>query len=307
MPLFSLDRKLMGTRFSLGIVLEDEEQAKILLEEAVQHIEFLERLLSHFRSDSETSKINKFAQHEFVKVHPICFSLIERAIQLSKLTAGAFDITVSPLKKLYAFSNKETFWPDSALLRAALDKVGYQHILLNQDKGSIRFARAGMALDFSAIGKGFASDYVKKKWKAAGVASGYINASGDLNAMGLNEHGLPWQVGIAHPQNIEKALLTIALKDQAIATSGDYEQYVLHEGRRYGHNISPFDGRPISGIQSVSVIAPAAELADALATAVYVKGVHSGLKMIDQLPKTHAIIIDEKNKVHCSKDLVLNR
>ncbi len=161
-----------------------------------------------------------------------------------------------------------------------------------------------MRISFAAIGKGYAADSVKQKWLNLGVRSGYVNASGDLAAFGHTAQHTPWRIGIAHPDQPDKVLLFIPIENAAIATSGDYEQHFFYHGKRYSHNLNPKTGLPLTGLKSVSIISPSAELSDALATATYVKGLQDGLTFVNQLPQTHCVIIDENNHVHISKNLI---
>ena len=163
-----------------------------------------------------------------------------------------------------------------------------------------------MRISFAAIGKGYAADRVKSLLVNKGIQSGVINASGDLTAWGRNEDGSPWKVGIADPNDPTKIVLWIPIENASVATSGDYEQYFMRDGIRYSHTIDPKTGHPVTGIKSVTIVSPSAELSDALATAVFVMGKDVGMNFIEQLPHTHAVIIDEKNKISTSSKLNIN-
>jgi thiamine biosynthesis lipoprotein len=300
---YAISQKLMGTAFTLGLLAEKEAQANIWLEMGLNEIKRIENLLSEFLPDSETTKINQNASLSPIKIDAECFELITRCCSLSKLTRGDFDITVSPLKKLYQFKNTQFEMPVGNIIDETLQCVGYQNITLNNNNCTIEFKNPGTRITFAAIGKGYASDRVKKLWLANGVTSGYINASGDLNTFGHKADKTAWKIGIANPDNKNKMLLFVTLPNSSVATSGDYEQYFTFKNRRYSHNINPHTGMPLSGIKSVTVFSPGAELSDALATAIYVKGVTRGIAFANQLPHTHCIIIDEKNKIFFSKGL----
>ena len=207
------------------------------------------------------------------------------------------------MKKLFSFKNGDFKIPAKEEITNALRKVGFDKIKLNEELRSIQFARQNMKISFAAIGKGYASDRVKMLWSEKGVKGGYINASGDLNAFGSRADGSSWRVGIANPDDKSQMLMYIPGSNLSVATSGDYEQFFMHEGKRYSHNINPKTGLPLTGIKSVSVVSPSAELSDALATAVYVMGSDDGIDFINQLPDTHAIIIDDSNNLYLSKDL----
>lgn len=303
MKTFVHKEKLMGTAFSLGVVAEDEQEARHWLKIGVDEIKRIEDLLSEYKTTSVTSKINAFAEKRPVSVDNETFALIERSVAISKLSKGDFDITVGPLKRLFNFKNTDFEMPSKGLIKKTLDSVGFQNISLNKEKLEVGFKVEAMKISFNAIGKGYASDKVKKLWKGHGVTSGFINASGDLTAFGQKPDGSNWNIGIADPNTKNEALLNIPLVNASVATSGDYEQHFLWKGKRYSHNINPHTGMPLSGIKSVTVISPSAELSDALATAVYVKGVAKGLEFINQLPQTHCIIINDDNQLFFSKKM----
>jgi thiamine biosynthesis lipoprotein len=160
-----------------------------------------------------------------------------------------------------------------------------------------------MMIGFGAIGQGYAAECVKKMLISEGITAGVVNASGDLVAWGRRPDGNPWKVGIADPTNPSKVLLWLPVENAAVSTSGNYEKYIEIDGKRYGHIIDPRTGYPAKGIKSVTVFNPNAELADALATAVFVMGIDAGLDFINQIPNTQCLIIDEFNKIHYSKGM----
>ena len=302
---FSISKKLMGSAFELKIVCKNQSQADHLLELGIKEIERIEDLISEFRNNAFTSKINQNAGIRPVAVPSEVYQLTERSLKLSAFTQGAFDISAGPLKKLYRFKNQDFNFPNKSTIQKTLEKVGWQKIKLEKQDQSIFLSKKEMHISFAAIGKGYAADQVKKIWLKNNVTSGVINASGDLTAFGHRADGTPWNVGIAHPDNKSKMMFFVPLNDSSVATSGDYEQYFRYNGIRYSHNINPITGQPLKGIKSVSIFSPSAELSDALATAVYVMGVETGLHFINQLPDTHALIIDDNNEVSFSKKLDL--
>ena len=300
---FSIQCKLMGSIFKLAVVTENEKRGNELLNLGIDEIKRIENLLSEFLPHSETSKINNHSWEEPLVIDKECFELIERCLHISQLSKGCFDITVSPLKKIYSFKNQQFKMPSSRLIQETLEKVGYKKIHINKEKSTLFFDHKELNISFSAIGKGYASDRVKKLWIEQGVNSGYINASGDLNAFGLKPDGTQWKIGIANPDERNKILLYVNLNHVSVATSGDYEQFFLYQGKRYSHNINPHTGLPLSGIKSVTVFSPSAELSDALATAIYVLNKNEGIKFANLLPQTHCIIIDSENKFYFSDKL----
>ncbi|OEK02003.1 hypothetical protein BFP97_10940 [Roseivirga sp. 4D4] len=294
--------RLMGSAFELCVVHSDKEQSETLLDIGIDEIARIEELLSEFRHTSETSKINDSAFQSAVEVSRETLALIQRALQISELTSGTFDITAARLKGLYEFKGEEVRLPQSVEIDRVLNEVGYQHIRLDYKNSTVSFNRA-LKINFAAIGKGYASDCVKKLWLDQGVVSGYVNASGDLNAFGSRADGSDWKVGVANPDNADEMLLYVPTEKLSAATSGDYVQFFVHNGQRYSHNINPLDGLPLKGVKSVTVLSPSAELSDALATAVYVMGSDKGIRFINQLPNTHCIIIDDRNRLFLSEGL----
>ncbi len=302
--LHRLTKKLMGSAFELLIVDDNAERAEVLLQKGVQEIQRIEQLLTEFSPDSTTTLLNQSAGKKAVRVEPEVYALIQRCLHISKLCQGAFDITVGPLKRLYNFKQKTVPFPDKQTIELALANVGYQHIHL-QDDFRVELKVPKMHLSFAAVGKGYAADQVRKLWLASGVQHGVINASGDLSVIGHRPDGELWKVGIAHPDQPEEMLFHLPLEAGSVATSGDYEQFFVKDGIRYSHNLNPMTGYPLTGIKSVTIFSPSAELCDALATAVYVMGVEVGLHFINQLPQTHCLIIGEQNEVFHSNDINL--
>ena len=295
----------MGCAFELIIAHDSEAQAQLWLQQGVAEIERIEKLLTEFDEGSETSLINRQAGNQPIVVSNEVYELLTRCAKIAALTQGAFDISIGPLKKLYHFKKGDYSLPVKSQVTETLSRVGYKHIsLLAQKKVQLR--KAGMRISFAAIGKGYAADKVKKLWLANGVKSGVVNASGDLTVIGVKPDGSYWQAGIAHPDQPNRVLLYTPLHDCSIATSGDYEQYFMKDGIRYSHTINPLTGYPLTGVKSVSILCPSAELCDALATAVYVMGVEVGMHLVEQLPDVKCIIIDSKNRLFLSKNIVVN-
>ena len=299
---FRLHKKLMGCDFELIAVDEDPDKAQTALQKGVSEIERIEGLLSEFRHSSQTSVINQRAGKESLSVDPETWQLIKRCLEISRITQGAFDITVGALKKLYRFDNSLATFPEEKDLNDTLAKTGYTNISLMDDH-RIFFNREGMHISFAAIGKGYAADCVLQLWKQMKVMGGAVNASGDLAVFGEHPDGKNWKIGIAHPDRRSEIVLSVPLNEGAVATSGDYEQYFIQDGIRYSHNIHPVTGKPLKGLKSVTVVTTNAALADALSTAVYVMGVNVGLHFINQLPNTHCVIIDERNQFHYSENM----
>jgi len=299
--------KLMGSRFDITVVANDSTEANIHIDTAVAEIIRIEKLISSWDTNSQTSAINKNAGIEPVKVDAELFNLIERAIGISKLTDGAFDISYASMDHIWKFDGSMTEMPSEEEITASVGKVGFQNILLDKENSTIFLKLKRMKIGFGAIGKGYAADKAKSLLIKKGVSSGIINASGDMNTWGKQPDGSEWKVAITNPLNKDKVFALLPITNGAVVTSGNYEKYVKFNGKRYTHIIDPRTGYPSSGIISVTVFAPKAELADALATSVFVMGKEAGIDRINQLPKIECIIIDDKGNISKSKHIEIDK
>ena len=294
---------LMGSSFEITVVAEDEDFAKESLAIAKKEIIRIENLISSWDQKSETSRININAGIAAVEVSKELFDLIFRAQQISKLSSGAFDLTFAAIDKLWNFDGRESEMPNPDTLKASVFNIGYQLIELDEESLTVFLPKKGMKIGFGAIGKGYAADRAKQLLVERGVLGGIINASGDMNTWGTKPDGSSWTIGIVNPMNNKKVFSWFSLEHNAVVTSGDYEKFTQINGRRYSHIIDPRTGIPSQGIVSCTIFASKAELADAIATAVFVMGVESGLFLIDQLPDIEAILIDESGIIHRSKNI----
>ena len=294
---------LMGSRFDITVVAANYEEAQGYIDLAVDEIKRIEALISSWDSSSQTSLINRFAGVSPVKVQPELFNLIDRSLNLSKITDGAFDISFASMDEIWKFDGSMTALPPEELVKASIAKVDYQNICLNRRDTTVFLKLKGMKIGFGAIGKGYAADKAKDLLMKKGVKAGIINASGDMNTWGRQPNGQEWMVAITNPLSKEKAFALLPISDGAVVTSGNYEKFVVFNGVRYAHIINPGTGYPATGILSVTVFAPKAELADALATAVFVMGKDAGMNRINQLPKVECIIIDEQGNIITSDNI----
>lgn len=304
---YSQSLKLMGNNFTITVVAPDNNIAQNYIEAAIAEIRRIEKLLTAFSNDSQTSKINENAGIQPVKVDKEVYGLIERSIAISKITQGAFDITYGSIdKSLWNFDKNMTRLPskEEALQRVHL--INYNNVILDPDTTTVYLKEKGMRIGFGGIGKGYAAEMAKALLVKQGVTSGIINASGDLTAWGMQPDGRPWRIGISNPDRPQEVFSYMDISGKAVATSGNYEKYVMIGGKKYSHTIDPKTGLPISGIKSVTIISSNAEFADAMATPIAVMGIKAGLYLIDQIPDLYCIIIDDNNKIYSSKNINLN-
>lgn len=304
---FHRNLKLMGSGFQITVVVKDSTEANSVIDLAGKEISRIEKLISSWDPNSETSEINMNAGIKAVKVSVELYNLIERAIGLSGLTDGAFDISYASMDKIWRFDGSMKKMPSNEEIKSSVDKVGFQKIILDSGNKTVFLKEKGMKIGFGAIGKGYAADKAKALLVKNNVKAGIINASGDMNTWGRQPNGNEWTVAITNPLNKTKAAAVLPISNGAVVTSGNYEKFVRFNGIRYAHIIDPRTGYPATGILSVTVFAPKAELADALATSVFVMGKETGLNRINQLPQVECIIIDESGKVFTSDNIEIDR
>lgn len=298
--------KLMGSRFDITVVAANEEIGYINIDEAIAEIKRIEKMISSWDPESETAQINKNAGIKPVKVSLELFKLIERAKQISEITDGAFDISYSSMDTIWKFDGSMTTMPSQEAVKESIAKVGYEKIILDPEELTVFLKHKGMKISFGAIGKGFAADKTKELLVSKQVVGGIINASGDLTTWGTKASGEKWLIGIANPLSKDKVFSWLPIVESSVATSGNYEKFVMFNGKKYTHIIDPRTGYPSKGVNSVSVFAKSAELCDALATAVFIMGKEAGLSLIDQLGGTEVILVDSDNKIHKSSGILFD-
>jgi len=298
---------LMGSDFEITVVENNFEDANYFIDLAIKEISRIESLISSWDKNSQTSLINNSAGIKPVQVDKELFDLIYRSIRISDLTQGAFDISYASMDKLWYFDREMKKLPTSQQIAESVSKVGFQNIVLDEKNRTVFLKLKGMKIGFGAIGKGYAADKAKDILIENNVQSGIINASGDLTAWGQKPSGDDWMVAVVNPLNKSKVFSWLPIKNSSIVTSGNYEKFFNIGGKSYSHIIDPRTGYPSEGILSVTIISENAELADALATSVFVLGTDIGIDMINQLKNVDCIIINSDNKIIKSDNIQINK
>ncbi len=299
--------KLMGTRFEITLVAQNEDIGYININEAIAEIQRIEKKISSWDVDSETSQVNRFAGIRPVRVSEELFRLIQRAIKISEITDGAFDITYASMDNIWRFDGSMKQFPLEQDIKKSIASVGYTKIVLDEHNFTVYLPKEGMKIGFGAIGKGYTADRTKKLLMGKGVPGGIINAGGDLTTWGTKETGEKWLVGLTNPMDKTKVFSWLPIVESSVATSGNYEKYVLFDGEKYTHIIDPRTGYPVNGVKSVSIFAKDAELCDALATAVFVMGRDSGIHMVNQMDGVEVVLVDKDNKIHKSSGIMFDK
>jgi thiamine biosynthesis lipoprotein len=298
--------KLMGNRFEITIVSDNETEALSGIDDAIAEISRIEKLLTTFNESSQTNLINRNAGIAPVKVDKEVFDIIQRSKRISHVTQGSFDITYgSADKKLWNFDKTMTALPDAEIAKKSVHLINYRNVLLDEKNCTVFLKEKGMRIGFGGIGKGYAAERAKFILQQKGIESGIVNAAGDLTVWGYQPNGKEWTIGIADPDSAHYPFSYLSITNMAIATSGNYEKFITINGKRYSHTIDPKTGLPVTGIKSVTIISPNAEIADAMATPVMIMGIKVGLNMVNQVKGLACIIVDENDKIYTSKNINL--
>ena len=296
---------LMGSNFEIAAIHDDEEFALNIIDSAYKEIDRIESLISSWNENSQTYLINQNAGIVPVVVDLELFNLIKRSKKISTITDGAFDISYASMDKIWIFDQRNINMPSEKLILSSVSKINYENIILNENENSVFLKEKGMKIGFGGIGKGYAANKARYLMIQMGIDNGMVNAGGDLIAWGNGMNNKKWRVGIADPKKENEFISWLEIQDQAIVTSGDYERYLIIDDIRYSHIIDPRTGYPSIGIKSVTVICPDAELADALATSVFVLGSKKGLDLINQMEGFECIIVDNMDEFIVSEGIDL--
>jgi len=293
-PVVEREQILMGTTVSISIAGVDADHAHRAADRAFGEIRRIEAIMSTYRPESEISQVNAAAGKSWTSISPELRFVIEAGLRFGELSAGAFDITVKPLIGIWHIE-KGGRPPRQEAIDALLPLVNYHAVQIDA-KGRVRLRKPGMAFVLGGIAKGYAVDRAIEVLRNEGVENAIVNAGGDLRAIGRRSLSRPWRVGIRDPRRRNERMADLSLTDRAVATSGDYERFYIYQGVRYHHILDPRTGRPARGCRSVTVIAPRAMEADALATAAFVLGPEKGRTLLQGRNQVEGMIVDGKGR-----------
>lgn len=294
--IFERETRLMGSRFQVRLIANDSVFANERIDRAIAEINRVEKLLSTFTEDSQLNEINRNAGIRPVHVDAEIFRLVDRALQISDLTYGTFDITYPATQITDA---------DTKAAKRKLSLTNYKNVVLDAVKQTVFLKNKGMRIGFGAISRGYAADRAKYILQMNGVSSGVINAGGDLLSWGLQPDNTPWTIGAADPSQAGQLFAGVNISNMAIATSYNADKLAVISDSKPAGSIDPESGFPVSKIKSVSIITPGAELADAMASPIIAMGINAGLYLINRLNQMACIIIDDQARVYTSKDVIL--
>jgi len=293
---------LMGGRFDITIVAKDSVEAEMNIDTVIGEITRIENLISDWKPASQISQVNENAGIRPVRVDHEVFELTKRALELSRLTSGAFDISFAAMDRIWKFDGSMTEMPAPEVIKKSVEKVGYQNIILDEERSTIFLKNKGMKIGFGALGEGYAADQCRDMMMARGINAGIVNGSGDMSTWGKQPDGKDWMIGINDPIHRDKIFAVIPLRQGAVVTSGNYEKFVVFNGKRYSHIINPATGYPATGLSSVTIFGPSAEKANGFSTSLMVMGQKAGLELINRFPEFRCMMITDNGKVFTSKN-----
>lgn len=285
---------IMGTRIAVELWADDRAQGDTAIEAVLAEMRRVDAAMSTYKPTSELSLVNQRAAKEPVKIGSELFNLLATALQFSRDTDGAFDITYASVGYLYDFRQRKH--PDQKSIANALPAIDYRHVLLDSNNHTVRFARDGVRIDLGGIGKGHAVDRAIAVLRARGITRALVTAGGDSRIIG-DRFGQPWVVGIRHPDRKSEVIARIPLEDAAFSTSGDYERYFDENGVRYHHIIDPNTGHSASKVRSATIIGPTATRTDGLSKTAFVLGPERALEIYNRLDDVDAILVTPDGRV----------
>jgi len=297
------NRIIMGTTVHAIAVANDAETGEKCVNAALAELVKVDELMSNYKQDSEISRVNREAFKHAVKVSRSTFEVLQKSLEYSRLSSGAFDITVGPLVDLWHKAGESGVLPREQELQNALSKTGFKKLLLDPNDNSVRFAVDGMSVNVGGIAKGYASDKAVEAMKAGGAIGGLVASAGDIRCFGVPpKNSEYWLIGLQDPRHADEyeigsstLVMTLKMTDGAVSTSGDYRRFTTIGGKNYSHIIDPRNGQSCGKLTSVTIISSKYAIeADALATAVSGIGDEKGLEMLQSITGTEAILIGTK-------------
>jgi len=295
------DEVIMGTAIHAEVWSDDSAAGEAAVAAVMQEMHRIDHAMSPYKAASELSRINRDAARQAVPVGDELFGLIERAIQFSELSDGAFDITYAGVGHLYDY--RQGTLPTESQLEQARAAVGYRHLLLDRAERTVRFARDGVRIDLGGFAKGHAVDRCIALLRRRGIEHAIVSAGGDSHVLG-DRRGRPWTIAIRDPRRADRVVAVLPLEDTSISTSGDYERYFERDGVRHHHLIDPKTGRSPRALHSVTILAADGLTTEGLSKSVFVLGLEKGMRLVESLPGVDAVVVDAAGTLHFSSGLL---
>ena len=291
---------IMGTRIYVELWDTSETHGNQSIDAVMAEMHRIDDLMSHYKPESQLSRINQHGTEAPVVVDKELFDLIKLSTHYSEITDGAFDITYASVGYLYNYP--EHIRPTEEQIKAALPAVNWRNMKFDDAKHSVFFEHKGMRIDLGGIGKGYAVDRGIEVLQKRGIEHAVVTAGGDTRIIG-DRMGRDWLVAIRHPDDPNKVVTRIPLSNAAVSTSGDYERYFDENGVRYHHIIDPRTGHSASKVRSATVIGPTATQTDGMSKTAFVLGPEKALEIINRMPEYDAVFVGPDGKMYWSNGL----
>ena len=292
------EQAIMGTSVTVQLWADDRAQGAAAMAAVMAEMQRIDRTYSPHRADSELSMVNALAATQAVRIGDEFFQLLARAVDFSRQTGGAFDITYASAGQLYDY--RAGIAPDDLSLARAVQAIGWRQLQLEPLAPTVRFGRPGMRIDLGGFAKGHAVDRSIRLLQRHGIRHALVSAGGDSRLLG-DRRGRPWTVAIRDPRQADGVTALLPLQDVAVSTSGDYERCFVRDGVRHHHLLDPRTGRSPAHVRSVTIVAPDGLTAEALGKAVFVLGPSRGLQLLEAMPDVDAVVIDADGALHCTQ------
>lgn len=298
---------LMGSRWDITLVAADSVSAERYIDTVIAEVSRIESLISDWKPQTQVSQVNRNAGIAPVKVDKEVLALTQRALRVSEITGGAFDISFAAMEKIWKFDGSMTALPSPEAVKKAVEKVGYKNVIIDTVKSTVFLKLKGMKIGFGALGEGYAADRCRNMMQAKGVQAGIVNGSGDMSTWGTQPGGKRWTIGITDPFRRGDYYAVVPLYKSAVTTSGSYEKFAEIGGKRYSHIINPATGYPATGLVSVTVFGPSAEMCNAFSTSLMVMGRKAGLQLLKKHPAYSGILVSDRGKFYTSPGFNLKK
>ncbi len=295
------EQAIMGTAIRVELWSDEPAQGEAAIRAVMAEMHRIDRAMSPHKPESELSRVNARAAAAPVGLSDEMARLIARALEFSKLSDGAFDITFAGVGHLYDY--RQGIRPSDEAIARAREAVGWRNLILDRAARTLRFARDGVRIDLGGFAKGHAVDNAAAILTRHGIRHAIVSAGGDSRVLG-DRRGRPWTIAIRDPRRPAEVVAVLPLEDVAISTSGDYERFFERDGVRYHHLIDPRTGKSPSSVHSVTILAADGLTSEGLSKSVFVLGVEQGLRLIESQPGVDAVVVDAAGSLHFSSGLL---
>lgn len=307
---YSSQQFMMDTFISIKAYGQNKEQLEKAVGAAFGEMKRIDLLTNRFPKQgnkeyekSDICKVNSYGDKRPVKLDKDVFKLIDMSLYYSKISEGAFDITVAPVMDLWNFQSDNPRVPSDSEIKEKLKLVSYKFVKLNKEEGTVFLTKPGVKIDLGAIAKGYAAQKAADVLRKYGIKQALINAGGNIIVIGKKDNATPWKIGIEDPRDASSVAGILSLSDETAVTSGDYQRNFVKNGVLYHHILDPKTGKPANKTWSVTIITKDSGIADALSTTLFVLGPEKGLELTKKLKGIDAFYVGSNKHISISNGL----